>query len=300
MKFEDNLITLLKNKGLSENTINLYMTYLHKLNDNNLLKNIKFLRDPLEIIEKIKDYKETTQRNIIISIVSILKVLDEKKLYDEYYKLMIERTKNINDKPKNEKTETQKKNWMSWDDIMIIYNDLLKNLKLSKNMDDTKYEKLLHFLVLSLYVLLPPRRNQDYLKMKITNKPEGVNDNFLDLKKKQFVFNVYKTSKKDGQVIINIPDNLFKILKLYIKHHPKLDLLKKEDIPFLVYFNGDKLTLDNSITRILNKIFNKKIGASMLRHIYLSNKYSKIINEQEKDSKMMSHNLQTQKDYVKI
>ena len=34
MKFEDNIITLLKNKGLSENTINLYMTYLHKLNDN--------------------------------------------------------------------------------------------------------------------------------------------------------------------------------------------------------------------------------------------------------------------------
>ncbi len=299
MKFEDNLITLLKNKGLSENTINLYMTYLHKLNDNNLLKNIKFLRDPLEIIEKIKDYKETTQRNIIISIVSILKVLDEKKLYDEYYKLMIERTKTINDKPKNEKSETQKKNWMSWDDIITVYDDLLKKLKLSKG--DDRFENLLNFVVLSLYVLIPPRRNQDYLKMKITNKPEGVNDNFLDLKKKQFVFNVYKTSKKDGQVIINIPDNLFKVIKLYVKHHPKLDLLKKgEDIPFLVYLNGDKFTLDNSITRILNKIFNKKIGASMLRHIYLSNKYSKIINEQEKDSKMMSHNLQTQKDYVKI
>lgn len=299
MKFEDNLITLLKNKGLSENTINLYMTYLHKLNDNNLLKNIKFLRDPLIIIEKIKDYKETTQRNIIISIVSILKLLDEKKLYDEYYKLMIERTKTINDKPKNEKSETQKKNWMSWDDIITVYDDLLKKLKKSKG--DDRFENLLNFVVLSLYVLIPPRRNQDYLKMKITNKPEGVNDNFLDLKKKQFVFNVYKTSKKDGQVIINIPDNLFKVIKLYVKYHPKLDLLKKvEDIPFLVYSNGDKLTLDNSITRILNKIFNKKIGASMLRHIYLSNKYSKIINEQEKDSKMMSHNLQTQKDYVKI
>lgn len=299
MKFEDNLITLLKNKGLSENTINLYMTYLHKLNDNNLLKNIKFLRDPLIIIEKIKDYKETTQRNIIISIVSILKLLDEKKLYDEYYKLMIERTKTINDKPKNEKSETQKKNWMSWDDIITVYDDLLKKLKKSKG--DDRFENLLNFVVLSLYVLIPPRRNQDYLRMKITNKPEGVNDNFLDLKKKQFVFNVYKTSKKDGQVIINIPDNLFKVIKLYVKYHPKLDLLKKgEDIPFLVYLNGDKLTLDNSITRILNKIFNKKIGASMLRHIYLSNKYSKIINEQEKDSKMMSHNLQTQKDYVKI
>ena len=37
----------------------------------------------------------------------------------------------------------------------------------------------------------------------------------------------------------------------------------------------------------------------MLRHIYLSGKYSSVLKEQEKDSKLMSHNLLTQKDYIK-
>ena len=37
----------------------------------------------------------------------------------------------------------------------------------------------------------------------------------------------------------------------------------------------------------------------MLRHIYLSSKYAPILEEQKQDSIMMSHNLQTQKDYIK-
>ena len=48
------------------------------------------------------------------------------------------------------------------------------------------------------------------------------------------------------------------------------------------------------------KIFHKKIGASMLRHSYLSSKYGGLIKEQEKDAKLMSHNLMTQKDYIKL
>ena len=89
------------------------------------------------------------------------------------------------------------------------------------------------------------------------------------------------------------------ILKIYIKYNPDRPLLKLQQIPFLVNFDGSPFKSINSITRILNGIFKKKIGASMLRHIYLSSKYSNIIKEQEKDSKLMSHNLLTQKDYVK-
>jgi hypothetical protein len=37
----------------------------------------------------------------------------------------------------------------------------------------------------------------------------------------------------------------------------------------------------------------------MLRHIYLSNKYGDTLKEQQKDAELMSHNLNTQKDYIK-
>ena len=300
MKFEDDLIKLLIEKGLSNSSIALYIKILRQLNGNKSIQNLKFLSDPLIILDKIKDYKDTTQRNIIISIVSILKTLKKDLLYKKYYDIMIERTKLINDKPKNEKTESQKNNWMTWNDILDVYSNLKNKIKLSRKLSEEQYNNLLDYVILSLYVLIPPRRNQDYLIMNITNKPEGNKNNFLDLKKQQFIFNVYKTAKKDGQLILSIPKDLLDILKVYIKYHPlKMDL-KKQDIPFLVYFNGSPLKSVNAITRILNKIFNKKIGASMLRHIYLSGKYSNIIQEQEKDSKAMSHNLLTQKDYIKI
>ena len=50
-------------------------------------------------------------------------------------------------------------------------------------------------------------------------------------------------------------------------------LSKTSNIPFLVYNDGKEFNKINSITRILNKIFDKKIGSSMLRHIFLTDKY---------------------------
>ena len=224
----------------------------------------------------------------------------ESPLYKQYYDIMIDMTKKINEKPKDEKTEQQKENWISWKDVEDKFKELNNNLKISKKITEEQYNNLLDLVILSLYVLIPPRRNADYLLMEITNNnTEDKDKNYLDLKKEQFIFNVFKTSKKDGQLIVSIPKELLEILKKYIKYHPDKMLLKKENIPFLVDYNGKQFKSINSITRILNKIFNKKIGASMLRHIYLSSKYGNILKEQEKDSKMMSHNLQTQKDYIK-
>jgi len=271
---------------------------LKNLNDKKEIKNLRFLTKPDAILEKIKEYKPTTQRNIIISIVSILKAL-ENPLYDKYYDIMIDRTKQINDNNKNnEKTDTQKTNWMDWKSVLDVFNELKKNVKVSRKINESQYDALLDLVVLSLYVLLPPRRNKDYIDMVITKKPTSNDKNYLDVKKEQFIFNVYKTSKKDGQLIVAIPSELMEILKVYIRNHPLKADFVNGDIPFLVNYN-QKPVRDNGITRILNRIFKKKIGSSMLRHIYLSSKYGDMLEEQKTDSKMMSHNMTTQKDYIK-
>ena len=298
MSFEKTITDALTINNLSPSSQKLYIRILFNLNNKTELKNLKFLDKPNLILDKINHYKPTTQRNFIIAIVSVLKAL-KSPLYDKYYKIMIDKTKIINDKPTDEKTETQKKNWIEWTEVENILKDLQIN-KISKTITEPQYNKLLQELILSLYVMIPPRRN-DYINMLITNNND-VNDltkNYLDLKKEQFIFNIFKTSKKDGQLIVNIPDNLMIVIKKYIKYHPNKKLLKNENIPFLVDYKGVPLTSINSITRILNKIFNKNIGSSMLRHIYLSSKYSKVLDQQKEDSKLMSHNLQTQKDYIK-
>ena len=105
---EADILTNLNKKNLSTNSIALYLKTFKNINDGKEIKNLKFLAKPEKILEKIATYKPTTQRNMIIAIVSILKALDS-PLYEKYYNIMISMTKNINEYNKNnEKTETQK------------------------------------------------------------------------------------------------------------------------------------------------------------------------------------------------
>jgi hypothetical protein len=52
-------------------------------------------------------------------------------------------------------------------------------------------------------------------------------------------------------------------------------------------FYNEPIEKSQEITRILNKIFGKNIGSSMLRNMYLSNKYSNVIDELKSDTKDM-------------
>lgn len=303
----NNFTSELKNnlieKGLTESSINLYMRNLKKLNDNDDFKNFNFLKKPEETFKKVENLKDNTKRQYLISVVSVLNSYGDKykPLRDKYYKLLKNITSKINETPTTEKTETQNKNWIEWHEVLEIQNTLkesLNNLK-KKSIIERQYMDLLKYVLLSLYIEIPPRRNLDWLKMLITFNSDTTDDkyNYLDLKNKQFIFNVYKTQKK-GQLIVDIPDNLMNIINLYLKYHPNITK-KKDNVAFLVYQNGLALNKVNSITRLLNKIFNKNVSSSMLRHIYLSNKYGDTLKEQQKDAELMSHSISTQKDYIK-
>jgi integrase len=112
---------------------------------------------------------------------------------------------------------------------------------------------------------------------------------------------VYKTSKKHGQQIQDINEELLKCIDLYLKFHPKIKgkVKKTTDTPFLVGFDGNPLAQVNSMTKIFNKIFGKKISSSALRHIFLSDKYGSIVKDMKNDAEKMGHTVETQKDYIK-
>jgi hypothetical protein len=111
-----------------------------------------------------------------------------------------------------------------------------------------------------------------------------------------FLLNKYKTAKTYGQQKILIPESLTTILNLYLKFHPS-SADKSKEFPFLCSLNKTPITADNSITRTLNKLFDKKVGSSMLRHIYLSDKYN--IEDMKKDAEAMGHSILQQKEYMK-
>jgi hypothetical protein len=285
-------------KELSSSSIETYKTKLRKLNDNKPIKNINFLLDFDNVKDKIKDFKPNTQRTYYIAICSILKCIIHNKqankkiikAYEDYSKILDDYNMKLKDQ--TAKTDTENKNWVNKDDMNSLYEELEKN-KDKSNQDFQNY------MILSLYYLQAPRRNKDYALMKVVNK---YNDklsneyNYLDLSNKKFIFNNYKTAKKYNQQEQDIPLNLMNIINDYINHFK----IKNNDFLITNLKTNEPLKNTNSMTLLLNRIFKKNVGSSMLRKVYLTNKYGDQAQELIKDVSNMGTSTQTaQNNYIK-
>lgn len=308
-KFKNDLSEKLEQKGLSNSSIKNYIRNLEMLNNGEPLKNFRFLADIDGILSKLEDYKDNTRRGYLVSIVSALGTSTkktDKAIRNKYYEHMNNASKEIREKPSNVKSETQAENWITWEDVKKEYDALdekAKDIMKLKKLTENQYITLLYRTLLALYIFNPSRRNQDYLKMVIVNKHTDdmpTDKNYLSLANNEFIFNVYKTAKKYGQQKIKFNDELKRVIMDYLKFHPCYDKRKNEPCPFLVYYDGHPFAQVNSITRALNDIFHpKKIGASMLRHIYLSSRYAPLLKQQQEDAEKMGHSLEMQREYIK-
>ena len=297
----------LRSKNITDSTYNLYAKNLLKLNGKKEIRNLNFLKNVEKNVEKISHLKPNTRRTYVISIVSLLKEEpSQRKLYDKYYKILLEYNNAL--KVNNTKSDTQKENWMTSEQVSNIFEKLQKEtepLLQNKKWTEEEYNTYQSFVILALYVLNPPRRNMDYQLMKIVPKYSDGMDrsaNYLDIEAKQFVFNNYKTAKTYQTQRVEIADSLFEIINSFLKFHPlKKELLKKKYmVNFLVTQDGQPFKSPNAMTRILNKVFHKKLGCSMLRHIYLTDKYGEQSDALQKDAISMGTSIPTiQNQYIK-
>ena len=283
-----------KKTDISASSRKLYTFNLRKLNDGKEVKNLNFLSKP-EIVTKLEGLTPNTRRTYIIAVVSSLKDRPEakyKKLYNKYYKMLVDINADL--KTNTTKSETQKENWISQEEVMKKCNDLgeiVAEIKGRRKISREQYTQLLHAVVLGLYCLQPPRRNSDYTKCLVVKKiPEDNDYNYLDIKNWEWVFNNYKTKKTYKQVKMPVPEELVKLLKVYFQYHPDAKEMKKkefEPVPFLITQDGKVIDTSTEMTRTLNKIFGKKIGSSLLRNIFLTDKYSDNAKEMADDVKAM-------------
>lgn len=262
-------MSLFGGKVLSENTIKLYEANLKRLNGGILPTSPTFLKNTDAVMEKIEKFSMNTKKTYFITIVSYLK---DKKIPKKVIKFYMDKMDELNktfEEHKGEKTQTQEKNWIEWDQVIDHYNKL-------------NPASLAH-LVLALFVLQPPRRSKDYFLMKIVpeyNETMDKDFNYLDWKNMRFYFNNYKTKGAYGTQTVDVSHELQEV---FHNHFP----LKKKFAPFfLLQRDGERLP-DNGITRILNTVFGKKISVSMLRNIYLSSKYGEQQKAMEKDASLM-------------
>jgi len=302
---------LVAEKELAESSASLYIKNLWTLNGKQPFNNLAFLKNSDTIDGLLADYSDNTKKTYLSSIVSVLSLYKEKatykKIYQHYYDAMMAKASDMKKEETDEKSTKQKENWMDWADVEKILQSKSTDVAgfvNNKLITPKQYGELLCHLLLSLYTLIAPRRNADYADMYVVGKwndKMDTNKNYLDMATKKMVFNKYKTAKKYGQQIVDLSGNerIWVAITQYLKHHPlnKTKITKNTEFRFLTYEDGSPLTAVNSITRILNKCMGKKIGSSMLRHIFLSNKYD--IKDMKDTAEEMGHSVNEALKYAK-
>ena len=285
----DKLKDVLKQKrpNLSDKSINTYASVLKTIMKNLEFDDVKQLDNDKKVLEYLKEMKPNTRKTRL----SALFVLTENEAYKKH---MLEDVNAYNNSMKSQvKNDKEIENWITKDELFEIYNTLKKDTNVlfrKKNKTMADLQDIQSFVMLSLFVLLPPRRAMDYSEMKITNIDKA-NDNYI--KGNNLVFNIYKTSKQKGQQVLAIPKELKSILNKWIKNN---------DTDYLLFDNkGNKLT-SVKINQRFKKLFGKSFSVNMFRKLYLSDKYSNTMTEMknlEKDMEKMGSSKAQVNHYVK-
>ncbi len=301
-KFMEKLEDTMKQRKIADTTINLYITKLIQLNGKRPFSNLTFLKNTTEIGKKLKEYENfNTKRSYLTAIVSVLTHggLGESKVYKEllihYRAALNDIVSEIKQIPAGEMTKKQKDNWLDWKDILDIHKDLAKQTDgftaVQVRASLIKRRLVSMYVLLSMYVLSPPRRNKDYLLLKFGDNND---DDFNWYDGEALYFNSYKTVKTYGSEKFPVNKQLKKVLDMAIE----LFDIKKGD-HLILNEDGQAMATSAGVTKMLNRIFRpKNISSSMLRHIYLTGKYGDVKDEMEKDAKAMGHSVDMQRDYV--
>lgn len=256
---------------LSDGSLKTYTSILRSLHSKIFGGDIQ--KDDFDESDKILKHLDDLPPNKRKTILSALVVISGKP---DYRKEMLEDIKDYSDNAKKmEKSDSQSANWVSKDDIMALYNqhkqDALSCYKKSKlNMNDL--QTIQNYIILSLLggMFIAPRRSLDYTEFKIKNINKE-DDNYLE--KTELIFNRYKTAKFYNEQRVNCPKELKSILTKWIKNN---------DSDYLLFdSNGQKLT-SVKLNQRLNKIFSKNCSINILRHVYLTDRFSDEIERSKK------------------
>ena len=299
--------------NIKVNTIKSYIGYynrLHKALYDTPPMNMEWLDDVDKIKQYLnKQYANTTKKNIYNALVVILSANDRDiKLIEKYSELRDDEHSKYEELSKNHtKTEKMSKNWVNLKEIDKLLTKMNKNTNevyKKKLLKTNEFNSVKEYIILLTYRNIPLRNDVANMRVLTKKEYEALSDDDKDRNNYlvgnqtkspyKFYINDYKTKKTFGRKVIDIPKKVVTQIRKWLK------------INTTGYFipNSNNVGITpNGITKLFNKIFErefgKKVSTSMLRHIYLSDKYSNVLKEQTKDAYNMGHSLSMAKDYVK-
>ena len=285
------------NPNITDYTIKQYIKYY--INVSKILKKSPTTRwlmttKPEDVFKTLKEnYENSSMSPIITSLIKILYASNEEKLAKEY----IELKKTIPIKALNTKTEKQKKNWISKDEVFKLLDELKEKVKIKPSF--VNYRQYLILLIITK----TPLRNDlaGVLMVDKIKDTKDIKNNYYVKDDGLLILNHYKTAKSYGQKKIpfnkEVQDTILDFHKLFNNKY----LISNE--------NGEELTpsaMSKLLIRLFKKRFNKNIGTQMLRHIMLDNEDNKefikmkkqFIKNNKNISNDMGHNLKQHENYI--
>jgi integrase len=220
--------------------------------------------DTKKVIDWIESskYAMNTKKLFYITIVATLKktTVQPEEAIAAYRVKMDELNKKSKEQQMAQKlSPAEEGKFVQWPDIMKCFNDKIRPAV----KDVTTFQE---YLIAALYCLTPPVR-LDYANMRIvTKKPEKPEGNYLVMDDKPyFLFTQYKTAAKYGEQVNPVPQKLLTII------YEWLAMVDSEWL--LINSKGQPMTewqLGQTIIKVFEKHLGKPVGASMLRHSYVS------------------------------
>ncbi len=294
--------TLISNRPkLSEGSIRTYISILknlfYKHHDKSEPIDINWFHKQDLILQHLENYEAKKRKTILASLIVLCGDKNCKK-----YSALMDKDMEFSKKQdlEQKKTPKQEENWIDYDKIKEIYDNMFNSVKklfIGRNKkiltaDDKQSVQNALLLGLCPGILgVEPRRALDYTEMVLREPSES--DNFI--KGNTFIFSKYKTAKFKGVKEIPIPKETMKLINAYKK------ILPEDQKYMFVDKNGNKLD-PVKLGQRLNSIFcGRKISVSMLRHIYLTQKYKDIpaLKDIIETADNMGHSLLQALEYVK-
>ena len=276
--------------NITQGTLNNYTNNLKKIMQKMDSTDLNLLENNNKVYNVLSNLSPLTQRNYMNAIIVYLQAVsgDDNSLNDYIKKRDIENDKYAEFISKNQKSEKQKDN-------MISMNEVLEVLEYWKSRDFQKY------LLLRLYIKYPMRndmRNLELISLQKYRQLSTKDKNYLIKQTNPlqytFAINSYKTVKNYGEKLIPIDSefnkDISKLIRMDDREYLFINNLYNEfnTAQFTVYFQS------------LFEHTGKKIATTMLRHIVSSYHGAESLKNQKVLASNMMHSVSMNQGYIKL